>query len=168
VTSSNSTGRRSSRSASAPSAARSRHRRTGWERAKNVSRVASFLIDPQDGRLPALTPEAQKAQLARAAAQQERRRQLNGIEADWTTDRSNYDRCISLGVQGSLTPKNLQLGQPHRAGPRLAGLQQRDDSRDARHPDRRPQERRRRRSSRGWATRSATGRATRWLSRPAI
>ncbi len=87
------------------------------ERAKNVSRVASFLIDPPDGRLPALTPEAQKAQQARNAAQQERRRQLNGIEADWTTDRSNYDRCISLGVQGSLTPKIYNSGNRIVQGP---------------------------------------------------
>ena len=38
--------------------------------------------------------------------------------------------------------EDLQLRQPYRAGPGLAGVQQRDDSRDARHPDRRPQERR--------------------------
>jgi hypothetical protein len=87
------------------------------ERAKNVSRVASFLIDPPDGRMPALTPEAQKAQQERNAVQQERRRQLNGIEADWTTDRSNYDRCISLGLQGSLTPKIYNSGNRIVQGP---------------------------------------------------
>ena len=43
------------------------------ERAKNVSRVASFLIDPPDGRMPPMTPEAQKAQQDRGAAQAERR-----------------------------------------------------------------------------------------------
>jgi hypothetical protein len=80
------------------------------ERAKNVSRVASFLIDPPDGRMPAMTPEAQKAQQDRGAAQTERRRQLNGIEADWTTDRSNYDRCISTGVLNSITPKIYNSG----------------------------------------------------------
>jgi hypothetical protein len=87
------------------------------ERAKNVSRVASYLIDPPDGRLPALTPEAQKAQQERTAAAAERRRLLNGIEANWTTDRSNYDRCISLGVQGSLTPKIYNSGNRIVQGP---------------------------------------------------
>src|SRR6185503_3896153 len=87
------------------------------ERAKNVSRVASFLIDPPDGRLPALTPEAQKAQQERNAAAAERRRLLNGIEANWTTDRSNYDRCISLGVEGSLTPKIYNSGNRIVQGP---------------------------------------------------
>jgi hypothetical protein len=42
---------------------------------------------------------------------------LNGIEADWTTDRSNYDRCISLGVQGSLTPKIYNSGNRIVQGP---------------------------------------------------
>jgi len=87
------------------------------ERAKNVSRVASFLIDPPDGLMPALTAEAQKAQADRTAAQQARRRELNGIEADWTTDRSNYDRCISLGLQGSLTPKIYNSGNRIVQGP---------------------------------------------------
>ena len=87
------------------------------ERAKNVSRVASFLIDPPDGRMPAMTADAQKAQQERAAAQQERRRQLNGIEADWTTDRSNYDRCISTGVLNSITPKIYNSGSRIVQGP---------------------------------------------------
>ncbi len=87
------------------------------ERAKNVSRVASFLIDPPDGRMPPMTPDAQKAMQERQQAQAARRKQLNGIEADWTTDRSNYDRCISLGVQGSLTPKIYNSGNRIVQGP---------------------------------------------------
>ena len=75
------------------------------ERARTVSRVSSYVIDPPDGRIPALTPAAQAAAQQRQQAQQARRRQLNGIEAEWTTDRSNYDRCISTGVLNSITPK---------------------------------------------------------------
>ena len=87
------------------------------ERSRNVSRVASYLIDPPDGRLPAMTPEAQKAQQERQQRQAARRKELNGIEADWTTDRSNYDRCISLGLQGSLTPKIYNSGNRIVQGP---------------------------------------------------
>ena len=87
------------------------------ERAKNVSRVASFVIDPPNGRIPALTPEAQKAAQQRQQEQAARRKALNGIEANWTTDRSNYDRCISLGVQGSLTPKIYNSGNRIVQGP---------------------------------------------------
>jgi hypothetical protein len=87
------------------------------ERSRNVSRVASYLIDPPDGRLPAMTPEAQKAQQERQQRAAARRKELNGIEADWTTDRSNYDRCISLGLQGSLTPKIYNSGNRIVQGP---------------------------------------------------
>ncbi|HVG54789.1 MAG TPA: hypothetical protein VM846_10180 [Vicinamibacterales bacterium] len=87
------------------------------ERSRNVSRVASYLIDPPNGRMPAMTAEAQKAQQERNAVAQERRRLLNGIEANWTTDRSNYDRCISLGLQGSTTPKIYNSGNRIVQGP---------------------------------------------------
>jgi hypothetical protein len=87
------------------------------ERAKSVSRVASFVIDPPNGRIPPLTPEAQKAAQERQAAQAARRRTLNGVEANWTTDRSNYDRCISTGVLQSITPKIYNSGHRIVQGP---------------------------------------------------
>ena len=87
------------------------------ERAKGVSHVASYVIDPPDGRIPALTPAAQAAAEQRQQAQLARRRQLNGVEADWTTDRSNYDRCISTGVLNSITPKIYNSGSRIVQGP---------------------------------------------------
>ena len=87
------------------------------ERARSVSRVSSYVIDPPDGRIPALTPAAQAAQTQRQQAQAARRRQLNGIEAEWTTDRSNYDRCISTGVLNSITPKIYNSGSRIVQGP---------------------------------------------------
>jgi hypothetical protein len=87
------------------------------ERSRDVSRVASYIIDPPNGRQPALTPEALKAQQERNAITQANRRALNGVEANWTTDRSNYDRCISLGVEGSLTPKIYNSGNRIVQGP---------------------------------------------------
>ena len=87
------------------------------ERARSVSRVSSYVIDPPDGRMPALTAAAQAAQTQRQQAAAARRRQLNGIEADWTTDRSNYDRCISTGVLNSITPKIYNSGSRIVQGP---------------------------------------------------
>src|SRR6185503_3121022 len=87
------------------------------ERARTVSRVSSYVIDPPTGRIPALTPAAQAAGQQRQQAQAARRRQLNGIEADWTTDRSNYDRCISTGVLQSITPKIYNSGSRIVQGP---------------------------------------------------
>src|SRR4051812_37627089 len=87
------------------------------ERSRNVSRVSSYVIEPPDGRMPALTPAAQAAATARQQAQAGRRFQLNGVEADWTTDRSNYDRCISTGVLNSITPKIYNSGSRIVQGP---------------------------------------------------
>ena len=45
------------------------------------------------------------------------RASLQGREADSYTDRSNYDRCISLGPMGSLTPKIYNSGNRIVQGP---------------------------------------------------
>ena len=59
---------------------------------------ASLIVDPPDGRMPALTPAAQKRQAAARAAREGRG------PADSYTDRSLYDRCISRGIAGSILP----------------------------------------------------------------
>ncbi len=87
------------------------------ERARTVSRVSSYVIDPPDGRIPALTAAAQAAAQERQQATAARRRLLNGVEANWTTDRSNYDRCISTGVLNSITPKIYNSGSRIVQGP---------------------------------------------------
>src|SRR5215471_9659749 len=87
------------------------------ERSRGVSHVSSYVIDPPDGRIPALTPAAQAAADQRQGVQAARRRQLNGVEADSYTDRSNYDRCISTGVLNSITPKIYNSGSRIVQGP---------------------------------------------------
>ncbi|HXD72941.1 MAG TPA: hypothetical protein VN628_04365 [Vicinamibacterales bacterium] len=87
------------------------------ERSRGVSHVSSYVIDPPDGRIPELTSAAQAAAAARQQAQAGRRWQLNGVEADWTADRSNYDRCISTGVLQSITPKIYNSGSRIVQGP---------------------------------------------------
>jgi len=60
-----------------------------------------FIIDPPDGRLPAMTPQAQKREAAVAALNNTR----NGEgRADSWLDRSLYDRCITRGLPGSMMP----------------------------------------------------------------
>ncbi len=93
------------------------------ERARSVSRVSSYVIDPPDGRIPALTAAAQAAVQQRQQAQANRRRELNGIEAYWTTDRSNYDRCISTGVTQSVMPKIYNSGSRIVQGPGWVAFQ---------------------------------------------
>ena len=54
----------------------------------------SRVIDPPDGRVPALTPEAQKRQATLAAARRGRG------PADSSEDRNLADRCITRGFPG--------------------------------------------------------------------
>jgi len=59
---------------------------------------AWLVVDPPDGKIPPLTPEAR----ARAAARQKAREGRG--EADSYEDRSYYDRCITRGLPGSMMP----------------------------------------------------------------
>ena len=60
-----------------------------------------LIIDPPDGKLPAMTPQAQKREAAIAELNNAR----NGEgRADSWLDRSMYDRCITRGLPGSMMP----------------------------------------------------------------
>lgn len=57
-----------------------------------------FVIEPADGKIPAMTETARRRQEAQRAAFSKR------AAPDSYADMSNYDRCISLGVPGSMMP----------------------------------------------------------------
>jgi hypothetical protein len=60
-----------------------------------------FILDPPDGQLPSLTPQAQRREAAIALLNDAR----NGEgRADSPDDRSMYDRCITRGLPGSMMP----------------------------------------------------------------
>src|SRR5688572_3391507 len=61
---------------------------------------AWLVVDPEDGKIPPLTAEAQRRDAARLAAQKASGRG----PADSHTDRSLYDRCITRGLPGSMMP----------------------------------------------------------------
>ena len=63
-----------------------------------------FVVDPADGKVPAMSPEGRKASAARAAARAALRRGRG--TADSYEDRSLYDRCITRGLPGSMMPTN--------------------------------------------------------------
>lgn len=69
-----------------------------WLERGEPSRQASLIVDPPDGRMPPLTAEAEARNAARFAA-----RTVRG-PADSYEDRSNYDRCITRGLMGSVLP----------------------------------------------------------------
>ena len=60
-----------------------------------------LIVDPPDGKLPAMTPQALKREAAAAVLNDAR----NGEgRADSWLDRSLYDRCITRGLPGSMMP----------------------------------------------------------------
>jgi len=60
-----------------------------------------FIVDPPDGKLPAMTPQAQRREAAAAVLNDAR--DGEGRADSWL-DRSLYDRCITRGLPGSMMP----------------------------------------------------------------
>lgn len=67
-----------------------------WQDRGTPNRRASLVVDPPNGRIPALTEEARAAAASRAQA-----RRAHG-PADSFTDRSLWERCITRGAIGFL------------------------------------------------------------------
>jgi hypothetical protein len=60
-----------------------------------------FVVDPPDGQIPPMTPEAQQRIAVAAAAARTGRGPADSYES-----RSAYDRCITRGLPGSMLPSN--------------------------------------------------------------
>ena len=82
-----------------------------WDDRGKPSKQASLVMDPPDGRIPALTPEAQKAAAERAAARRARpcSQTAGGCHDSWE-DESLWDRCITRGMVGSIVPNTYNQG----------------------------------------------------------
>ncbi len=80
-----------------------------WDYGKQLTadKRTSLIVDPPDGRIPPLTPEAQQRAEARRAARSARGR------ADSYTDRSLWERCITRNLPrlSSAYNNNFQLFQ---------------------------------------------------------
>ena len=76
-----------------------------WDRGKKVTtKRSSLIIDPSDGRVPALTADAQRRAADEYKQPIYRGGGANGRGADWTTDRSLFERCITRGLPGAMSP----------------------------------------------------------------
>ena len=85
------------------------------ERGTKLSHATSLVIDPPNGRLPALTPEAQRRQ-----AQNRARFFLQNDAAEF---HSYYDRCITRGVISSILPAIYGNGTRILQGPGYVVIQ---------------------------------------------
>ena len=72
-----------------------------WFERSDPQRQASLIVDPPNGRLPALTAAAQKREADRRAAR-------GPASAD--TDFTLYERCITRGLAGSILPGGYNNG----------------------------------------------------------
>jgi len=80
------------------------------ERARRPCRQTSLVVDPPNGRIPDLTPEAQTRIIPRGAGNN------NAQPASWE-DFSFYIRCITRGVAGSILPVIYGNGTQIMQGP---------------------------------------------------
>jgi len=74
-----------------------------YEHLDSVNARPWLVFDPPDGKIPPMTQAAQDRQRAQFGGRGRGRAGFGG-NTDSFTDRSLYDRCISLGVPGSMTP----------------------------------------------------------------
>ncbi len=73
-----------------------------WTERGHTSRQTSLIVDPPDGRLPAMTAEGKKIQ-------EERPAEWRGVANSWE-DLSLYYRCVTRGVIGSMMPTAYDNG----------------------------------------------------------
>ncbi|HLG57894.1 MAG TPA: hypothetical protein VI485_21290 [Vicinamibacterales bacterium] len=69
------------------------------ETASKPVRQTSFVVEPVDGRIPAVTPEGQKRAAGRDTGS------FGAGPFNRPQDLTNFDRCISRGVVGSMLPR---------------------------------------------------------------
>src|SRR4029434_10841389 len=76
-----------------------------WDRGTKVTTLrTSLVVDPPDGRVPPLTEEARKRQADEAKRPAFRGAGANGRGTDTWLDRSTFERCITRGMPGAMSP----------------------------------------------------------------
>ena len=86
------------------------------ESASGPVRQTSFVVEPADGRIPAVTPDGQKRAAPRDTGS------FGGGPFNRPEDFTNFDRCISRGVVGSMLPRPYGNGLDIVQGPGYVGI----------------------------------------------
>jgi len=87
------------------------------ERARRPCKQTSLVVDPPNGRVPDMLPEAKTRPAPEGAGN-------NAPKADSYTDFSYYIRCITRGVPGSIFPVIYGNGQEIVQGPGFVSIMQ--------------------------------------------
>ena len=75
-----------------------------WVESDAAGSQTSLLVDPADGKLPAMTPWAQ------ALYKNGRSSWVNGQPYDWVSDFDTWDRCVTRGFPASMLPFRYNNG----------------------------------------------------------
>jgi hypothetical protein len=76
-----------------------------WDRGTKVTTLrTSLVVDPPDGHVPPLTEEARKRQADETKRPAFRGTGANGRGTDTWLDRSTFERCITRGLPGAMSP----------------------------------------------------------------
>jgi hypothetical protein len=88
-----------------------------WVEAGAPNRRTALMIDPPDGRLPALTAEGKRLSSLMKSDD------LPGQEFDWVDDFDTWDQCITRGMPASMFPYNYNNGMRIFQSPGVVALQ---------------------------------------------
>src|SRR6185295_18531456 len=95
-----------------------------WDRGTKVTTLrTSMVVDPPDGRVPALTAEAQKRAADEGKRPSFRGTGANGRGADTWLDRSTFERCITRGMPGAMSPTAYNNNYRFTQGPGFVAIQ---------------------------------------------
>ena len=71
-----------------------------WLEQGELSKATSLIVEPPDGRLPQATPSEQELQRSAKSSYSS----IGGASFDTYTEFNAYDRCITRGMPGAMTP----------------------------------------------------------------
>ena len=95
-----------------------------WDRGTKVTSLrTSLVVDPPDGKVPALTAEAQTRAADEPKRQAFRGAGASGRGADTWLDRSTFERCITRGMPGAMSPTAYNNNYRITQGPGVVAIQ---------------------------------------------
>jgi hypothetical protein len=95
-----------------------------WDRGTKVTSLrTSLVVDPPDGKVPGLTAEAQKRAADEPKRPAFRGAGASGRGADTWLDRSTFERCITRGMPGAMSPTAYNNNYRITQGPGFVAIQ---------------------------------------------
>jgi hypothetical protein len=95
-----------------------------WDRGTKVTTLrTSMVVDPPDGKVPGLTEQAKKRAADEAKQPAYRGAGATGRGTDTWLDRSTFERCITRGMPGAMSPTAYNNNYRFTQGPGFVAIQ---------------------------------------------